>query len=337
MTWLAWRQFRAQGIVALASVIAVTGVFVITGFQVRHLATASGYPACLTASGECRRFSNAVHASSVYPLLFFASMGLLYLAPVFIGIFWGAPLVAKELSSGSYQLLWTQSITRTRWLTTKLLLVGTVTVITSGVISGVITWWSAPMDAAEVSQGLNRFSPVIFGARGIVPVGYAFFAFALGVACGVLTRRTLPAMAITVGLLLAVQIVTPLVARPHYQPAVTRVIAVAGSGRGINLRISGPGPQLSVIVGNAPRGSWVLSDDTIDSTGRIFSGTAPAVCLSPNFQRCWNYLLSLHLRERLRYQPDSRFWTFQAYETALLVALSLALLGASAWRVKRIG
>jgi hypothetical protein len=38
---------------------------------------------------------------------------------------------------------------------------------------------------------MNRFP--VFAERGMLPIGYAAFAFALGVAAGVLSRRTLPA------------------------------------------------------------------------------------------------------------------------------------------------
>ena len=49
----------------------------------------------------------------------------------------------------------------------------------------------------------------MFDARGIVPLGYAAFAFALGVTVGMLIRRTVPAMAITLAVFVAVQIAMP--------------------------------------------------------------------------------------------------------------------------------
>ena len=44
--------------------------------------------------------------------------GLILLAAV-IGVFWGAPLVARELEQGTQRLVWTQSVTRRRWFSTK--------------------------------------------------------------------------------------------------------------------------------------------------------------------------------------------------------------------------
>ena len=46
--------------------------------------------------------------------------GLAYVVPAVIGIFWGAPMIAREIEAGTYRLVWTQSITRTRWLVSKL-------------------------------------------------------------------------------------------------------------------------------------------------------------------------------------------------------------------------
>ena len=108
-------------------------------------------------------------------------------------MFWGAPLVARELESGTYRLAWTQSVTRRRWLTIKVALVGVAALAVAGLASWLVSWWFAPLDAIN----MNRFDPSVFGARGIVAIGYAGFAFALGVAAGALTRRTLPAMAAT--------------------------------------------------------------------------------------------------------------------------------------------
>src|SRR6266516_4519693 len=72
------------------------------------------------------------------------------------------------------------------------------------------SWWSGPIDQAggfPVTMGqLSRFSPLVFDARGLAPVGYAAFAFTLGVTVVVLIRRTLPAMAIALACIAVVQL-----------------------------------------------------------------------------------------------------------------------------------
>ena len=46
-------------------------------------------------------------------------------------------------------------------------------------------------------------------------IGYAAFAFALGVTAGLLIRRTLPAMAVPLGVFAVVQIAWPIWVRAH--------------------------------------------------------------------------------------------------------------------------
>ena len=114
-------------------------------------------------------------------------------APAVIGAFWGAPLVARELEAGTHRLVWNQSVTRTRWLATKL---GTVTLAAAaavGVLTVAVSWWADPLDGAISStRGSlpSRITPVTFAMRGIVPVSYAVFAVVLGVTVGVVLRRS---------------------------------------------------------------------------------------------------------------------------------------------------
>ncbi len=122
--------------------------------------------------------------------------------PALIGAFWGAPLISREFENGTHRLAWTQSVTRARWIMVKLALVGGASVVATGLLSLMVTWWSSPMDRAN----MNRFGLGMFGERNITPLGYAVFGFALGVIFGVVIRRTLPAMAATIGVFLGVRL-----------------------------------------------------------------------------------------------------------------------------------
>jgi hypothetical protein len=332
MTWLAWRQFRTQAWAAVGAIVVVALVFGVTGNSLHNLADASGYPGCVTVDA-CRRFINAVHDSSLDPILFFAGMVMIYLTPALIGIFWGAPVMTRELESGSFRLLWTQSISRTRWLIVKLVLIGAAAMITAGALSLIVTWWSAPIDAVGISPGAYRFSPARFGATGFVPMGYALFAFTLGVAIGLVVRRTLPAMAITFAVFLVVQIVMPLWVRTHFEPPVVRTAAI--SSPQMNIDISGPGKML-VYDSDPPIGAWTLADVNLDRSGRVVDLQAPDSCMQASQDACTADILAMHLTEQLTYQPADRYWPFQAYETGVFVVLSLALAGFSTWRVRRV-
>ena len=128
--------------------------------------------------------------------------------PALIGLFWGAPLVARELETGTYRLAWTQ-VTRTRWMATKLGLLGLTSMAVAGVLSLMVTWWSSPLDRVRMTPFMS------FDQRDLVPIGYAAFAFVLGATVGVLIRRTLPAMATALGGFVAARLVVAHFGRPH--------------------------------------------------------------------------------------------------------------------------
>src|SRR6185437_5318866 len=113
---------------------------------------------------------------------------LLLIIPALLGIFWGAPLVAREMERGTFRLAWTQSVRRRRWLAIKLGVIGLASMAVTGVLSLMVTWWFSPIDRVNA----NRFVPGIFDERGIVAIGYAVFAFMLGVTAGLLITRILP-------------------------------------------------------------------------------------------------------------------------------------------------
>ena len=105
MTWLAWRQFRTQALVACIALLVFVGLYGFTGMRLHHLAQTAGFPGCLTVDG-CRTFTNALRGPGSYPLQYNIGIGLMYAVPILIGLFWGAPLVAREFAGGAYRMLW---------------------------------------------------------------------------------------------------------------------------------------------------------------------------------------------------------------------------------------
>ena len=344
MIWLTWRQFRTQAWVTTAALAVLAIALAVTGAGLAHLYDSSGVAAC-HASGDCgtaaSNFLVAAHSSQLDNVVYYLGLGLSFAAPALIGIFWGAPLLTREFETGTYRLAWNQSVTRTRWLAAKLSLTGLAAMATAGLISLMTGWWASPIyraaGLAETRNGaaaIDRFTPLQFGASGVAPIGYAAFAFALGVAAGVMIRRTVPAMALTLAVFAAMQVITPLWLRPHFMTPLTLDTP-------LNPAIIGgmafSGPHMTVFAGLSKTGIWVLSNQVTHANGQVFTGPPPKMCESPasTFQACQAALGKLHLRQIVTYQPAWRFWDFQWIEAGVFAALALALAGFCFWRVRQ--
>jgi len=344
MIWLTWRQFRAQTIVTSAALAVVGVVLAATGLHLMHLFDASGVATC-HAHGNCAtladKFINLFKAGAANSSLFYGSIGVLYLAPALIGVFWGAPLVAREIEAGTFRLAWNQSVTRTRWLAVKLGLTGLAAMATAGMLSLAVTWWAGPIDQAlqfnssPEGAGLTRLAPEVFGARGIAPVGYAVLALAIGVTAGVLIRRTIPAMATTLAAYAGVLLAWPNWIRPHLITPLRSIVPLNPAA--INGVMTPNNTQMTVIAAANKPGAWIISNQTIAPSGHLFTGPATQACLSrtASFQACQASIGRLHLRQLISYQPASRFWAFQWYEAGIFLTLALALAGFCFWWIRR--
>jgi len=182
-----WLQFRTQAAVAFGVLAVVGVVLAVTGPHLVNLYDST--VANCNAQHDCST-ATTVFTNTDGPLQIFGDF-LLLLLPILVGIFWGAPLVAREFETGTFRLSWTQSVTRTRWLAVKLGFGVVTSMVAAGLLSLTVSWWSTLLDQVRG----DSFSPLAFGVRDIVPVGYAAFAFVLGVTAGLFARRTMPAIA----------------------------------------------------------------------------------------------------------------------------------------------
>lgn len=314
MIWMAWRQFRTQAAVVFAALAALAVLVVVTGLQLRHWYDTSGITGC-SAVGDCDTVTAAFtnHYTALQTL--FGGVLLLFL-PAATGVFWGAPLVAREFETGTYRLAWTQSITRTRWLAAKIAIVGTASVAASGLLSWLVTWWFTPID--NVSN--NKFDLTIFSERDIVPIGYAAFAFALGLIAGLLIRRTLPAMATTLVGYIAARLVVVEWIRPRFAAPLHVTAALQPP--------PGPGPLAKLSGPNRiPAGSWIVSSRVTDPTGH----TAGPIKVSPDSPCVATNTCLAGYHQTVTYQPPSRYWPFQWAETALFFGVALMLICFCFW------
>jgi ABC-type transport system involved in multi-copper enzyme maturation permease subunit len=343
MIWLTWRQFRIQAAVVSALVAAFGILFLVTGPHLVTLYRDSALAACRSNCGQdANNFLNSLSNIAPYHLVYLLGALLIVLLPAVIGLFWGAPLVARELESGTFRLAWNQSVTRERWLAAKLGILGLAAMAVAGLFSLFLGWWASPIDHADAigaSGGFqSRFFPLDFGTRGIVPIGYAAFAFALGVLVGLMIRRTIPAMGVTLAVIAAVQIAFPLVVRPHLITPVRDTTAVTPSviqGLGIN----GSGNQMSVLAAapNLP-GAWIYSNEVVTASGSTSLGSIPQACQpqqAQGFQACANALAQMNLKQVVVYQPADRYWTFQWLELGIFLTVAVLLAWGCFWWVRR--
>jgi ABC-2 family transporter protein len=328
MIWLTWRQHRMQALAGAIGLAAIASFLLATGPGIASAFKSTGLAHCLATPGsECGDLAELF--SSRYNNLQFL-VPLFLVVPMLIGVFWGAPLVAREIEQGTHRMAWTQGVTRRRWFATKAALIGAAAAAGAAGFAALVTWWSSPL----VKSSDSRFGPGIFDLRGIVPIGYVLFAFALGVAAGAVMRKTLPAMAATLGGFVAVRAVVDVFVRPHYMTPKT-----------VSYGLFSPSPRAGL-------GDWVVRSTVIDPTGQIAAG-GRAIRLTPEALNalCPGAItqsggfpskdavgpclsrLGVHVVDK--YQPGSRYWLFQSIELTLFIALAAGLIALAMWWVRR--
>jgi len=318
MTWLVWRLHRTQLYIAAALLAALTVLLLVTGLQM-----ASQYHSALAACAASHSCANL--ASTLFLGSHAVGFGVIMTlgVPALFGLFWGAPLVASELETGTSQFAWMQTVTRKHWLAVTAGWMLLAAAAWGGAVSGLVTWWSGPDNALQ----LDQFKPGRFDIMGIVPVGYALFAMALGLCAGALLRRTLPALAVTLAGFIVVRAVITVWLRPHYLSAVT-----------VTYKLFSP---------FTPTGSyWQLAQGVLNPAGRLVPaanglaidgvpvGSLPSACaapasgLQPPGPACRQALAAFH--GFITYQPASRYWAFQGIEFGIFAALATVLIAVTA-------
>jgi hypothetical protein len=315
MMWMAWRQFRTQAAVVFGAMVVLAVVLVVTGLRLRHLYDVSGIPSC-SAAGDCDTVTTAFTNHYRWLQTLLGSVLIMFL-PAVTGAFWGAPLLAREFDTGTFRLAWTQSITRTRWLAAKIAVVGTASVAASGLLSWLVTWWSTPLDGLSD----NKFDPSVFSERDVVPMGYAAFAFALGLIAGLLIRRTLPAMATTLVGYITARLVVLEWARPHFAAPLHVTASMPEPGSGPAKAVKAPAAS------QIPQGSWIVSSRITDPTGH----SVGAIRITPADPCVANHNCLAGYHQTITYQPPSRYWPFQWDETALFLGVAVVLIGFCFW------
>ena len=312
LAWVTWRQHRF----ALAGLLVVLG-----GVGISMLFNGLAMHSAYTRLGlsTCGKLSDP---SCQNQLTTFQQqyMGwsdhlpqLVMLMPGLIGVFVGAPLVARELESGTFRFVWTLARSRVQWVLTKLVLLAAALTVGTLAFSALATWWYGPFDAINgrlSSYGAYEITGVIFTARTL-------FAFAVGALLGLLIRRTVPAMAATAAIWIGVVVSSVIWLRP----LIAKPISVIGQ--------IAKGP----IAGHGvPSNATVVSHWFQDATGhhvnseQLFQQVLLAYRGKPISPDQFNaYLAQHHINGWVSYRPNGWFWHFQLIESAGYVVLAIVL------------
>lgn len=319
MTWVTWRQYRHQGVLAAALLAALAVLLLITGLHAANV-WHSALAVC-ARNGSCAGLAGSnlsLGSPTVGTLVVMTAV-----VPLLPGLFWGAPMAAAELERGTHQFAWTQSITRQRWFAVRAGWLLLAAAVLAGVVSALVTWWSGPFNALQA----DAFEANRFDVTDIVPVGYAIFAMALGICAGMLLRRTIAALAVTLAGFTALRVLVSQWLRPHYLTPVTAYYKLTAP-------FTPSGSYLTVGQGIiVPKGVATTPDFGYEGA------PIPTACLhtagGPALQNPLPCLAAHGYQGYLTYQPADRFWAFQSIETGIFVALAAVLLAVTFRVLKR--
>ena len=322
MAWVTWRQHRA----ALAGVAVLLGGLAVylwlAGLGLHHAHAAA--IACRPASSiACQKLVYDFDNSNGGPAQAVAI--LLHVVPALIGAFVGATVLARELETGTFRYAWTLAFGRWRWTLAKLIPLGITLAAAAGLFSLVFSWYFQPFFADGSRIPLD---PALFSLRGVAFAAWTLAAFAIGALAGLLIRRVVPAIAATLAIFAGLTAVTDLYLQQHYAaPVLTSSLNVPGSAWILSQWWTRGGTVLS------PSAFDQVFRSTVDQIAPVVHSRAQKVqVMTADVPR---YLTQHGYTQWTRYQPGSRFWPFQWIEGGWLLALSVLLIAATVWLVRR--
>jgi uncharacterized protein YneF (UPF0154 family) len=330
MAWVTWRQHR----LALGGVAVLLGGLALylwrTGLQMHHAyATAT---ACHPASSYACQ-NQVINFNTAYGPTAYTIAILLLVVPALIGAFVGAPVLARELETGTFRYTWTLGVGRRRWTLAKLVPLAVAVTAATGAFSLLFSWYYQPFFADGSSIPLD---PKLFDLRGVAHAAWTLAAFAIGALAGLLIRRVVPAIAATLAAYAGLTFATGLYLRQHYMAPL------------IGRNLFTPPASAWIISVWWTKGGTVISQSTMNQTmNTLFQQIMPAI-LPRNVNendikfykgtansRVLNHLLHHGYTQWTSYQPGSRFWPVQWIEGGWLLALSVLLISATVWLVGR--
>lgn len=309
MNWLVWRQHRWDAASAFGVLVVLGGgMLILTIGSASLLAEISRACASIPPSAQCQGLQQTYSSSYGAFQTFVVAAGMVI--PAVIGVFVGAPLVAREFELGTHLVVWAQGITRRRWFVSKVLLLAVATLAATGVLGVIFEIWLSPQSSTTDIWYSFEVAPLVL-------VAYSLFALMLGIALGTIIQRTVPAMATTLVIFTAIRIAIAQFVRPIYLPPLLWNV-----GRNI------PGNDSFLFVGTQKHvdlAGHAVSDARWNLAVQECSN--PAISGKTSGSPLHDCLLSHGVVAVQQYQPDSRFWLFQGVEAAIFIGLGMLLAG----------
>jgi ABC-type transport system involved in multi-copper enzyme maturation permease subunit len=332
MAGIIWRQHR----IALASVAALLVVLAVwlwiagTSVHRAYAAVLACHPA---SSPNCQDLANTFNGtwnSVSYWTIF------LLLVPALIGAFAGAPVLARELETGTFRFAWTQGFERWRWALAKLVTLAVVLAAATFAFSVLVSWCYQPFLGADNQDlGIYGNSPLVtvFSLREVTFPAWTVATFAIGALAGMLIRRVVPAIVATLAVYAGLAVAAAAFLREHYlTPLVSSDTNVPGTAWIIGQWWTKDGRF--AFAGNPP--DSLLSQCSFPQGPGGKGGVGGGVAGPPSSVNPFAQCLAPHgYAEWISFQPVSRFWPFQWIEGGWLLLLAALLIAVTIWLVHR--
>ncbi len=321
LAWVAWRRYRTTLAATLALLGLVSVYLLVRGHHIRSAYAAA--QACRPQTSPTCRFGYESFHNTYGSVGFLGA--LLVWTPAVIGAFAGAPLLARELETGTFRFAWTQGVGRMRWVLAHLVPGVLGVAVVSAAFGALVTWYDHPLAASGIQPRLQTSE---FPLTGLAVVGWTLVAYAMGVLFGLVSRRVLPALAATLAVWTGLAFLTAESLRPHYRaPLSTSSLQLPQADQPIQQWWTRGGVRVSEAqINQALQAIGVQSS----GGGGNFTAGPGSSSVDP-----MQYLLDHGFSQWTSYQPDSRYWSFQWIEFGWLAGLSLLLLAVALWMVRR--
>lgn len=321
MMWLSWRLHRAAVFTFVLVIGGLVALYLVDSIRLHDLYAASGLEKCIGVL-------NDTSCATRRQVFLAENLGLLqhtdYVLAVVtgaLGVVLGAPMVSTEFERGTWQWIWTQRISRTRWLAVNVTMMAVIIVGLGATLGAAYTWWYKPV-AAQTGPFTNVS---VFDNTPLMCAVFSLFGFAVGVAASAFLRRTLGAMGITVAVFLVTRFIVLYWLRPHYMAPIV---------------VESPANQAERPLGFDAR-DWSFHSVWVDASGHEVSSTDVARLISPDLNPAaaghqWYEVLQQNgIHYYTLVQPYQRGGIFQLIEAGIFLAL-IAICGTLAfWRIRR--